>query len=444
MAAYCRVSTDSEEQTSSLENQLIHYREYINNNQQYELVNVYADEGISGTNTKKREQFNKMIQDCKGGKIDLIITKSISRFARNTLDCLQYVRALKQIGVEVFFEKENIYTLDSKGEVLLTVLTSLAQDEIRSISENTTWGVRRRFEQGRVIVNEKKCLGYDRVKDGNLIINTERAKIVKRIYTEYLNGKGPTRIAKELERDKVKGATGATRWHASTIEKMIRNEKYKGDALLQKTYTVDFLTKKRVKNDEGKVNQYYVEESHPPIIDKEMWQAVQLEIERRKQYIEEHKLQKYDYGLKETAFVGKVICGECGRGFRRKLWHSNTKRVRVWQCGGRYQEKGKVGCTNIHIYEEKLHEIFIGAFNSFIENKEGFINKWQAELQCADDVLKGYRLRQFIGMVTKTDKIVKIDKDLVFKVLDKITIMDKEKVVVKFLDGTELECEMEI
>lgn len=411
-------------------------------NQQYDFINVYADEGISGTNTKKREQFNKMIQDCKDGKIDLIITKSISRFARNTLDCLQYVRQLKEIGVEIFFEKEHIFTLDSKGEVLLTILSSLAQDESRSISENTTWGVRRRFEQGRVTVNEKKFLGYDKDEEGNLIINKQQAKIVRRIYTEYLNGKGPTRIVKELERDKVKGATGATKWHASTIEKMIRNEKYKGDALLQKTYTVDFLSKKRVKNDEGKVTQYYVEESHPAIIEQEMWEAVQLEIERRKQYTEKHKLQKYDYGLEETAFVGRVICGECGRGYRRKLWHSNAKRLRVWQCGGKYQEKGKVGCMNSHIYEEKLHEIFIGAFNTLIENKEAFLRKWQAELQGAD-VLKAYRLRQFIDLITEIDTIEEVDKELVFKVLDKITVIDKGQVIVKFLEGTELECNME-
>ena len=201
---------------------------------------------------QRREKFNNMIEDCKSGKIDMIITKSISRFARNTLDTLNYVRTLKELGIGVVFEKENTDTLDSKGEVLLTILSSLAQDESRSISENSTWEIRRKFEQGKVIVNHNKFLGYDKDKDkdGNLIIDEEQAKIVRRIYKDFLDGKGANRIARELEEEGVK--------------------EWNGDALLQKTYTVDFLTKKKVKNT-GQVPQYYVEESHPAIIDKEMW-----------------------------------------------------------------------------------------------------------------------------------------------------------------------------
>lgn len=221
---------------------------------------------------QRREKFNNMIEDCKSGKIDMIITKSISRFARNTLDTLNYVRTLKELGIGVVFEKENIDTLDSKGEVLLTILSSLAQDESRSISENSTWEIRRRFEQGKVIVNHNKFLGYDKDKDkdGNLIIDEEQAKIVRRIYKDFLDGKGANRIARELEEEGVKEWNGKSKWYESTIRKMLANEKYKGDALLQKTYTVDFLTKKKVKNT-GQVPQYYVEESHPAIIDKEMW-----------------------------------------------------------------------------------------------------------------------------------------------------------------------------
>ena len=172
---------------------------YINSNPDYECAGIYADEGISGTNTKKREQFNKMIEDCKAGKIDVIITKSISRFARNTLDCLNYVRMLKELGIGIIFEKENINTLDAKGEVLLTILSSLAQDESRSISENSTWGIRRKFEQGKITVNCTKFLGYDKDEEGNLVINKKQAKVVKRIYTDYLDGKGTNRIARELE-----------------------------------------------------------------------------------------------------------------------------------------------------------------------------------------------------------------------------------------------------
>ena len=203
MAAYCRVSTDQLEQLSSYEAQVNYYTTFINNSSEFEMVKVYADEGISGTNTKKREQFNKMIEDCKAGKIDVIITKSISRFARNTLDCLNFVRMLKELGVEVIFEKENIRTLDSKGEVLLTILSSLAQDESRSISENSTWGIRRKYEQGKVSVNYTKFLGYEKGEDGNLAINEKQAKIVRRIYRDYLDGKGTNRIARELETEGV-------------------------------------------------------------------------------------------------------------------------------------------------------------------------------------------------------------------------------------------------
>ena len=441
VAAYCRVSTDREEQASSLQNQLIYYREKISRNPDYEFINIYADEGISGTNTKKREQFNNMIEDCKAGKIDMVMTKSISRFARNTIDCLQYVRLLQDLGIEIFFEKENINTLDAKGEILITLLSSIAQEESNNLSQITTWGVRRRFEQGRVTVNEKKFLGYDKDEEKNLIINKNEAKIVKRIYTEFLNGKGSTRIARELERDKVKGVTGSTKWYASTIDKMLRNEKYKGDALLQKTYTTNFLNKTRAKN-EGQVTQYYVEESHPAIIPPIMWDAVQLEIERRKQYVEKHKLQKYDYGLEDTAFAGHIICGECGRGYQRKIWHSNSKPVRLWQCGSKYQEKGKIGCNNSHIYDQKLNEIFISAFNAWVENKETFLSKWRGKLQGAD-VLKAYRLKQFIELIAEANPIEEVDKELVFKVLEKITVIDKGQVIVKFFDGTELECKME-
>lgn len=264
MAAYCRVSTDQLEQLSSYEAQVNYYTNFITNHPDYEMAGIYADEGISGTNTKKREQFNKMIEDCKAGKIDVVITKSISRFARNTLDCLNYVRLLKDLGIGVIFEKENINSLDSKGEVLLTILSSLAQDESRSISENSTWGIRRRFEQGKVQVNQTKFLGYDKDENGDLIINEKQAKIVRRIYNDYLDGKGPNRIAKDFEKEKVPKWDGTYKWYESSIRKMLSNEKYKGDALLQKTYTVDFLSKKRAEND-GEVPQYYVENSHPAI-----------------------------------------------------------------------------------------------------------------------------------------------------------------------------------
>lgn len=210
MAAYCRVSTDNEEQLSSYENQVSYYKNYIESHPEYEFAGIFADEGISGTNTKKREEFNRMIEECRKGNIDRIITKSISRFARNTLDCLNYVRELKELGVGITFEKEAIDTLDAKGEVLLTILSSLAQDESRSISENSTWGLRRRYEQGKFSMSTKRFLGYDTNEDGNLVINHKQAKIVKRLYEEYINGKTVDYIARIFK------AEGLQTWNGTT------------------------------------------------------------------------------------------------------------------------------------------------------------------------------------------------------------------------------------
>ena len=263
VAAYCRVSTDQEEQLSSYENQVRYYTEIITRNPDYELVDIYADEGISGTNTKKRDDFNRMIADCRTGKIDLIITKSISRFARNTLDCLNYVRELKELGVGIRFEKENIDTLDGKGEVLLTILSSLAQDESRSISENVTWGIRKRYEHGEHKMSTKRFLGYDVDEDGKLVVNRSQAKIVVRLYEEFLSGKTVDYIARIFKREKVKSWDGKCNWQASTLDSMLRNEKYMGDAILQKSYTADFLSKKRVMND-GSIQMYHIEEDHEP------------------------------------------------------------------------------------------------------------------------------------------------------------------------------------
>ena len=226
MAAYCRVSTDQEEQLLSYENQVNYYTKFIKDNLLYTFAGVYADEGISATNTKKREEFNRMIADCREGKIDMIITKSISRFARNTLDCLNYVRELKELGIGILFEKENINTLDAKGEVLLTILSSLAQDESRSISENSTWGIRRRFEAGKHKMSTKRFLGYDSDETGKLIVNSRQAKIVVRLFQEFLDGKTTDYIKRIFEWEGMVNWDGSTKWHATTMNSMLQNKKY--------------------------------------------------------------------------------------------------------------------------------------------------------------------------------------------------------------------------
>lgn len=240
VAAYARVSTDSDEQFTSYEAQVDFYTRYIQSNPEWEFVAVYADEGITGTNTKKREGFNRMIQDALAGKIDLILTKSISRFARNTVDSLTTIRQLKEKGIEAYFEKENIYTLDAKGEVMLTIMSSLAQEESRSISENVTWGKRRSMEDGKFSLAYKHFLGYEKGDDGLPKIVEEEAKIVRKIYELFLAGNTVRAIASQLTNEGIPTPSGKVRWSVSTIMSILQNEKYKGDALLQKTYTVDF------------------------------------------------------------------------------------------------------------------------------------------------------------------------------------------------------------
>ena len=384
-----------------------------------------------------------MIEDCKARKIDMVITKSISRFARNTLDTLTYVRLLKDLGIEVFFEKENIKTLDSKGEVLLSILSSLAQDESRSISENSTWGIRRRFEQGKLHINHTKFLGYDKDKNGNLVINPKQAKIVKRIYEDFLDGKGANRIARDLENDGTLNWNGKAKWYEGSIRKMLTNEKYKGDALLQKTYTVDFLSKKRADNN-GEVPQYYVEDSHPAIIDKEMWEAVQLEMERRRNFALKYGIQKLEYATTDNPFAGRVICGSCGRVFGRKVWNSTSEKLRriVWQCNGKYLAKGEKGCGSRHIDDGVLYQAFVDVFNAMVEQKEYFLEKLQSRL-ASNNVLVQYKARQFIRILTEAMVIKEFDVNLYFALTEKITVYENGRLMVSLLDGTDIECEIE-
>ena len=274
VAACCRVSTDSDEQATSYEAQIEHYTEYIAKNPNWVLAGIFADEGITGTNTKKCNEFNRMIDECMAGNIDMIITKSISRFARNTLDCLKYIRQLKDKNIPVFFEKESINTMDSKGEVLLTIMASLAQQESQSLSQNVKLGLQYRYQQGHVQVNHNRFLGYTKDSDGHLVIDPDQAEIVRRICWEYLEGSSMDKIAAGLEADGILTGAGKTKWPTSTINKILRNEKYIGDVLLQKTYTTDFLTKKRIKNN-GTVPQYYVKGDHKVIIPKDIFLLVQ-------------------------------------------------------------------------------------------------------------------------------------------------------------------------
>lgn len=409
----------------------------ISRNAEYDFVDIYADEGISGTNTKKRDEFNRMIADCRVGKIDLIITKSISRFARNTLDCLNYVRELKELKIGIIFEKENINTLDAKGEVLLTILSSLAQDESRGISENSTWGIRRRFEQGQYKISTKRFIGYENDEDGKLIINKEQAKIVVRIYEEFLTGKTVDHIARILKAEKIKSWDGKYNWQPKTLDSMLRNEKYKGDTILQKSYTTDFLTKKRVMND-GTVQMYHIEEDHEAIIDAEMWEAVQLEIKRRAQYCMKHQNNAYSQKSEVNPFYGKIICGTCGHSYSRVKYKDRKGNIIVkWRCGSSNMVGGKKVCSNRYVREETLMKLFLLGWNEIVEYQEDYQKKWNANLK-SDDVLLRYKTNLLMKRVLEGMK-EEFDPELMMMVMDYITVFEDGRLQIKFYDGTEFE-----
>ena len=316
VAGYARVSTDMEDQQTSYAAQCDYYTSYIQSREDWEFVGLYSDEGISATSTRHREGFNKMVEDALDGKIDLIITKSVSRFARNTVDSLSTIRRLKDNGTECYFEKENIWTFDSKGELLITIMSSLAQEESRSISENCTWGMRKRFADGKVTVPFGRFLGYDRGEDGNLVVNEEQAKIVREIYGLFLQGRSPYQIAKILTEKGIPTPGGKKVWGKAVVESILTNEKYKGDALLKKVYTVDFLSKKKKVN-EGEVPQYYVEGNHEVIISPAVFDNVQVLMQSRGKGNGRNSCV--------SIFSSKIRCGDCGGWYGSKVWHSNDK-----------------------------------------------------------------------------------------------------------------------
>ena len=294
VAAYCRVSTDHEDQETSFEAQQTHFTNLISGNPGWELVGIYADEE-SGTRAQTRENFMRMIADCEAGKIDMVLSKSISRWARNTLDSLKYIRKLKALGIPIFFTKENINTMDAGGEVLVTILASIAQQESASISQNVQIGVRYHYQEGKVCSGVHRLLGYNRTPDGSLVIVPEEAEIVQRIFRDYLDGYSPKHIARMLAEEGVDGnkiTSGGTvferNWNDQGITYILKNEKYSGDLLLQKYYTVDFLTKKVASNN-GQLPQYFVENSHEPVIPREIFQQVQAEMARRRKHWQEFK-----------------------------------------------------------------------------------------------------------------------------------------------------------
>ena len=372
VAAYCRVSTDREEQEHSFETQKAMYTEMIMMKPSWQMAGIYADEGITGTVAKKRPGFMKMIEDCRKGKIDMIVTKSVSRFSRNNLDCLMYVRELKQLGIPIIFEKEGINTIQVSSELLLTLFGALSQAESESISMNVKLGIRQSLKNGNVRFSYKTFLGYRKGADGQPEIVPEQADIVRRIYNDFLAGATYLEIAKRLTEENVPTMGGGNRWFSERIKSILKNEKYKGDALLQKTYITDPISK-RVKKNNGELPMYYVENSHPAIIERRIFDKVQEEIARRagkkkvKQTGTKTELGRYSgkYALTELLY-----CGECGTPYRRCTWSRNGKKKIVWRCVSRL-DYGKKYCKNSPSVEEsRLHNAIAAAITKKANSEE--------------------------------------------------------------------------
>lgn len=381
VAAYCRVSTELEEQQNSYQVQIAYYTDLINKKKEWTLAGIFADEGISGTQTKKRTEFNRMICMCRNKKIDLVITKSISRFARNTVDCLEYVRQLKDLGIGVIFEKENINTLTMTSEFMIALYGSFAQAESESISKNVSWGKEKAYREGKVQFQYKHLLGYKKGADGKPEIIPEEAETVKLIYTMFLDGHSMKNIALILHVKGIHTKTGSTEWRTNTITRILQNEKYVGDALLQKTFTSDCITHKVVKN-HGERPMYLVTNHHDPIIDRDTYNRVQQELARRnsKRKISDKTVTEQGKYSSKYALSELLICGHCGTPYRRTTWAARGKKQIVWRCLSRL-EHGKKYCPDSPtIKEEQLHRGILRAINNYYSCRNDIVRILKANI----------------------------------------------------------------
>ena len=381
VAAYCRVSTELEEQQNSYQVQIAYYTDLINKKKEWTLAGIFADEGISGTQTKKRTKFNRMIRMCRNKKIDLVITKSISRFARNTVDCLEYVRQLKDLGIGVIFEKENINTLTMTSEFMIALYGSFAQAESESISKNVSWGKEKAYREGKVQFQYKHLLGYKKGADSKPEIIPEEAETVKLIYTMFLDGHSMKNIALILHVKGIHTKTGSTEWRTNTITRILQNEKYVGDALLQKTFTSDCITHKVVKN-HGERPMYLVTNHHDPIIDRDTYNRVQQELARRnsKRKISDKTVTEQGKYSSKYALSELLICGHCGTPYRRTTWAARGKKQIVWRCLSRL-EHGKKYCPDSPtIKEEQLHRGILRAINNYYSCRNDIVRILKANI----------------------------------------------------------------
>ena len=391
VAAYCRVSTELEQQQSSYDIQIEYYTRHIMQNPNWIFAGVFADDGRSATNTFRRDDFNQLMNQCMKGKVDMVITKSISRFARNTVDCISWVRKLREKNVAVYFEKENLNTLDDSTEMILTILSSQAQEESRAISTNVKWGYARKFEKGES--TRQRSYGFRKAPTGEMCIVEEEAAVIRNMARWFLDGDSLERIKHRLEDAGIETTTGKRTWSTGTIYNILTNEKIMGDVLLQKTFTADYLTKRRVKNS-GQQKQYYVKNHHEAIIPKAVYYKIQEEIARRsslkKAGTRKGKTAQGVYSSK-YALTGIMVCNECGAHYRRTTWAKNGKKVIVWRCINRLEHGTKRCHESPTLKEEVIQEAIMGKLHSLSidQEEENFLNGVKEDILRAAKVVGG-------------------------------------------------------
>ena len=377
VAAYCRVSTDDEEQLTSYEAQQNYYTDKIMTNREWTMAGIFADEGITGTSARKRPEFLKMIRLCKQKKIDIVLTKSISRFARNTVDCLNYIRALRELGIAVIFEKENINTLEADSEILITMLGAFAQAESESISANVRWGKRQAMREGKTIIQYNRLYAYEKGEDGKPKIIQEQADVVRSIYDQYLSGASLRMIKDRLEAEQIPNVTGGSQWTITAIRSILTNEKYCGDVLLQKTYISDCISRKVIRNT-GQLPMYLVQNHHEGIVERKTFDAVQAEMARRsagKSPSKKNASTGMTSYASKYALSERLVCGECGTLYRRCTWSKQGRKRIVWRCVSRLDYGTKYCHNSPTLDEEPLQKAILAAINSVMSEKSTLIRQ---------------------------------------------------------------------
>ena len=448
VAAYCRVSTDDEEQLTSYEAQQNYYTDKIMTNQDWTMAGIFADEGITGTSARKRPEFLRMIRLCKQKKIDIILTKSISRFARNTVDCLNYIRALRELGIAVIFEKENINTLEADSEILITMLGAFAQAESESISANVRWGKRQAMREGKAIIQYDRLYAYQKGEDGKPQIIPDQAEVVQSIYKQYLAGASLRMIKDRLEAEQIPNAAGNARWTITAVRSILSNEKYCGDVLLQKSFVSDCINRKVIRNT-GQLPMYLVQNHHEGIVDRKTFHAVQAEMARRKAGKSPSK-KNASTGMtsyaSKYALSERLVCGECGTLYRRCTWTCKGQKRIVWRCVSRL-DYGKKYCHHSPTLDEApLQRAILAAINSAMSKKDQLIHQLQSamELELAPmpgdhmslaDIEQrlqelGEQVREIVAKAAAT-KEVQVHAPLLKEIADEMDTLKKKRALIE-------------